>query len=73
MTPTLEQGINRGNDLLVSVFKVVLAIGRLYPDEKPRGGVSLSFIGGIDAALVTSIIIISFVGIISRLRGKETR
>ncbi len=37
------------------------------------GGVSLSFIRGIDAALVTSIIIIAFAGFMSWLRGKETR
>ena len=37
------------------------------------GGVSLSFIRGIDAALVTSIMIISLAGIMSWLRGKETR
>jgi hypothetical protein len=37
------------------------------------GGGTLSFIRRIDAALVTSIIIISFAGIMSWLRGKETR
>ncbi|HTY15417.1 MAG TPA: MFS transporter [Methanoregulaceae archaeon] len=37
------------------------------------GGVSLSFVRGIDAALVTSIIIMSFAMVMSWLRGKETR